>query len=144
MSEVNSSSDRVQRIERSLSIGAKCLYIYGVCCSVVVAVLIVTAALGGSTSTFMWVRALILAVLTPVLIVLLRSARRGSRAATDRVKLIMTVMPIAIVVVDFIPGICPSWYAAVQGIGALALLPAGVMLWRATARGSSARGTGRA
>lgn len=32
------------------------------------------------------------------------------------------ILPIAIIGVDLIPGVCPAWYAAMQAIGALPLI----------------------
>lgn len=125
---------RAVRVPEALSVAGKCLYIFGVVNVIVLAVLIVSWAAGGSTSTFMWVRAVILLALTPLLLVLVRSARRGSQSAVDRVRLVSTVLPVAIVVVDLIPGMCPDWYAAMQGAGALALVPVAVLLWRRTSR----------
>lgn len=81
---------------------------------IVLVVVIVSWATDGSTSTFMWVRALILLAATPLLLVLIRKARRGSQAALERVRLVSTVLPVAIVLVDLIPGVCPAWYAAMQ------------------------------
>ncbi len=134
MAAVNGQVTQTARVHEPLSVSGKCLYIFGVVNVIVLAVLIVSWAAGGSTSTFMWVRAVILLAVTPLLLVLIRSARRGSQSAVDRVRLVSTVLPVAIVVVDLIPGVCPAWYAGMQGVGALALVPVAVLLWRRTSR----------
>jgi hypothetical protein len=41
----------------------------------------------------------------------------------QRLRLLTTVLPVAIVGVDLIPGVCPTWYAALQAVSALALVP---------------------
>ncbi|YCK35414.1 hypothetical protein ACNF49_15410 [Actinomadura sp. ATCC 39365] len=48
-------------------------------------------------------------------------AAEGSYKAFDRVRTLSTVVPIAIIGVDLIPGLCPAWYAVLQGLSALAL-----------------------
>ncbi|MFI6742492.1 hypothetical protein ACIBI9_57145 [Nonomuraea sp. NPDC050451] len=48
-------------------------------------------------------------------------AARGARWAYLRVRIISVVMPVAIVAVDMIPGICPVWFAMMQAVCALAI-----------------------
>ncbi|MEV4583160.1 hypothetical protein AB0K16_59135 [Nonomuraea jabiensis] len=51
-------------------------------------------------------------------------AARGARWAYLRVRVISIVMPVAIVAVDMIPGICPMWFAMMQAVCALAVAAA--------------------
>jgi uncharacterized membrane protein YfhO len=89
--------------------------------------LVAVAALainGHPINTFMWVRG----VLLPVVAVLLyRMTRTGSRRALDRVRTLTRIMPIAIVGVDLIPGVCPLWYAALQAVCMVPVIVAAVI-----------------
>lgn len=116
---------------RALETAAKCAWIFGVWNTVVLAVLIASAISGGTPSVFMWVRAGILVAVSPVLVRLARTAGRGSMAALARLRLVACVLPVAVIVVDFIPGVAPLWYALLQGIGSLVLVPVAVIAWRA-------------
>jgi hypothetical protein len=40
----------------------------------------------------------------------------------DRLETLTAIMPIAIIGVDLVPGICPTWYVMMQGLGALPLI----------------------
>ena len=71
----------------------------------------------------MWVRASILLALTPVLLRLAARAEQGRTSSLYRVRALTTVVPVAVIAVDLIPGVCPAWYAAMQALSALALLP---------------------
>lgn len=83
------------------------------------AALVAVAALAGAgqtVNTFMWVRAVLLPVVAVLLHRMTAAASRGSRRAFDRVSTLTAVMPVAIIGVDLIPGICPLWYAAAQTV----------------------------
>ncbi|QDZ16610.1 hypothetical protein FPZ11_01310 [Humibacter ginsenosidimutans] len=110
---------------------AKCAWIFGVWNTVVLAVLIASAISGGTPSVFMWVRAGILIAVSPLFVRLARAAERGSTAALGRLRMVASVLPVAVIVVDFIPGVAPLWYALLQGIGSLVLVPVAVIAWRA-------------
>ncbi|MFI0975584.1 hypothetical protein ACH4SP_00990 [Streptomyces sp. NPDC021093] len=71
---------------------------------------------GHTVNTFMWVRAALLPVVAVLLHRLTVSASRGSRRAFERVSTLAVVMPIAIVGVDLVPGVCPPWYAVLQAV----------------------------
>ncbi|WP_405058210.1 hypothetical protein OG474_36480 [Kribbella sp. NBC_01505] len=103
----------------------KCLGLYGVASAVVLSVVIANAATQGSVSTFMWVRSVLLLAVTPLLY---RLAARDPQ----RLRTVATVLPIAIVVVDLIPGVCPVWFAALQAASALPLIAVAVMMRRRT------------
>ncbi|MEL5961138.1 hypothetical protein AADR41_41380 [Streptomyces sp. CLV115] len=74
------------------------------------------AAGGHPVNTFMWVRAALLPLTAVLLHRMTVSASRGSRRAFERVRSVCVVMPIAIVGVDLVPGVCPLWYAVVQTV----------------------------
>jgi hypothetical protein len=114
----------------ALDAARKCIVIFGVAGAVVVAI-VAAKALGHSpVNTFMWVRSVILLVIAPVLYRFAVSASNGSRGAFDRLRFVSLVLPIAIVVVDLIPGVCPVWYAAVQGASAIPLIAVAVITRR--------------
>ncbi|MEV7708091.1 MULTISPECIES: hypothetical protein [unclassified Streptomyces] len=90
--------------------------VYGALC--VVALLAVAAAAGSghTVNTFMWVRAALLPVIALLIHRMATAASRGSRRAFERVGTLAVIMPIAIIGVDLIPGVCPPWYAAMQTV----------------------------
>jgi hypothetical protein len=111
----------------------KSLVLYGVVGVLVLATVAVTAATHGTVNTFMWVRAALLIAVTPILLRFARDAYQGSRRSLDRLRTVCTILPIAIIVVDLIPGVCPAWYAAMQGLSALALVGVAVLARRPVA-----------
>jgi hypothetical protein len=64
----------------------------------------------------MWVRAVLLPVVAVLIYRMTVSASRGSRRAFERVSALAVIMPIAIIGVDLIPGVCPPWYAVMQAV----------------------------
>ncbi|WP_030692223.1 hypothetical protein [Streptomyces globisporus] len=84
----------------------------------VLSLLTVVAVAGGGhpVNTFMWVRAVLLPVVAVLVHHLAVSASRGSRRAFERVRALAVVLPVAIVGVDLLPGVCPPWYAALQTV----------------------------
>jgi low temperature requirement protein LtrA len=105
----------------------KCIWIFAVCNAIALATVITTAALGGTPSVFMWVRAIILVAASPVLLWMARRSGQGSGSIMRRLTLVGTVLPIAVIVIDFIPGVAPMWYGVMQGLGALLLIPVAVI-----------------
>jgi hypothetical protein len=94
----------------------KCVKLYGAVCAITLGTVAVVAAAGPSVTTFMWVRAVLLLAITPVLY------RMAARRRFERLRTVAVVLPVAIVGVDLIPGVCPVWYAGMQAIAALALV----------------------
>ncbi|WP_330452542.1 MULTISPECIES: hypothetical protein [unclassified Streptomyces] len=94
--------------------------LYGALAGAALLAVIAVAATGHSVNTFMWVRAVLLPVTAYVLLRLTAAAADGSRRAFERVSTVAVIMPVAIIGVDLIPGVCPPWYAAPQ---ALCMLP---------------------
>ncbi|MER7755797.1 hypothetical protein [Kitasatospora sp. NPDC097643] len=100
----------------------KCITLFGAISAIVLGVVAVMAFTGHEATPFMWIRGAILLAITPLIHRLAVQASAGSYKAFDRLRTLATVMPIAIIAVDLIPGLCPAWYAVIQGLSALALL----------------------
>ncbi|MFF2541083.1 hypothetical protein ACFVUY_00770 [Kitasatospora sp. NPDC058063] len=105
----------------------KCIGLFGAAGAVVLGTVAVMAATGHPTTPFMWIRGVIFLAIAPFLHRLATRAAGGSFKAFDRVRTLSTVMPIAIIAVDAIPGLCPVWYAVLQGLSALALVAVAVL-----------------
>ncbi|MFJ9775653.1 hypothetical protein ACIRVF_31145 [Kitasatospora sp. NPDC101157] len=105
----------------------KCVALFGAIGLITLATVVVMASTGHATTPFMWIRGVIFPALAPVLLRLAGRAAEGSYKAFDRIRTLSTVMPIAVIAVDLIPGICPAWYAVLQGLSALALVPVAVL-----------------
>jgi hypothetical protein len=108
----------------------KCVTLFGIVGAITLGTVAVMAVIGQPATSFMWVRAAILLAAAPVLQRMAVRAARGERRAFARLRTLTVILPIAIVAVDLIPGVCPMWYAAMQGISALALVGAAVLLRR--------------
>ncbi|MFC7304086.1 hypothetical protein ACFQVC_07640 [Streptomyces monticola] len=90
--------------------------VYGALGAIALLAVIVLWGSGHSVNTFMWVRAVLLPVVAVLLLRMTVSASRGSRRAFERVSTLAVVMPVAIIGVDLIPGVCPPWYAVLQTV----------------------------
>lgn len=101
-----------------------CAGLYGALCAVVLVALAVLVCGGRPVSPFLWVRAAVLLALAPVIRRSATRAAQGVRRGYERVRTLTPVMPVAIVGVDLIPGVCPAWYAAAQAGCALPLIVA--------------------
>ncbi|MDH6704050.1 cytochrome bd-type quinol oxidase subunit 2 [Kitasatospora sp. MAA19] len=88
--------------------------VYGALGGAALLAVVAVAVDGHLVNTFMWVRAVLLPVVAVLVHRLAGSAARGSRRAFERLSALTLIMPIAIVGVDLIPGVCPRWYAAIQ------------------------------
>jgi len=110
-----------------------CIWMFLVCNAIVLGTLVAITVLGGAPSVFMWVRAVILLAVSPVLMRTARRAGAGAETMARRLRVVSTVLPVAVVAVDLVPGVAPIWYAAMQGVAALALVPVAVMSWRRAA-----------
>jgi hypothetical protein len=105
----------------------KCVGFFGVVCAIVLAASAVLAFLHQPVTAFMWVRGGILLAVGPLLLGWAAKAARGEARAFDRLSTVSAVLPVSIVAVDLIPGICPPWYAVLQSIGALPLVGVAVL-----------------
>ena len=135
MSDSTNSSAEVPeaadpRVARNFDLAKKLIVIYGVAGAILLGTLVVIVVAGGDSSTFMWVRASILLALTPLLSRLAMRAEQGRTSSLERLRLLATVVPVAIIGVDLIPGVCPTWYAAMQAVSALALVPIAFLMRR--------------
>lgn len=130
----NSELHNNAEVQELFETAKKCIVIFGVASAVLLSILVANAVTQSAVSTFMWVRAGIMLALSPVLHSLAVRASRGSRVSLDRLKTVTTILPVAIVVVDLIPGVCPVWYAAMQGCSALPLIAVAVITRRRALR----------
>jgi cytochrome bd-type quinol oxidase subunit 2 len=102
------------RTRRAFDTATNSIKAYGVLGAVALVAVVVVSSSGHQVNTFMWVRAILLPVVAGFLHRLTVSASRGSRRAFERVSALVVLLPIAIIGVDLIPGICPPWYVGTQ------------------------------
>ncbi|MGQ4487718.1 hypothetical protein LRE75_16720 [Streptomyces sp. 372A] len=115
-SNTNLQSDAL----RALTSARRSITLYGALTAAALGAVVVVAATGHTVNTFMWVRAVLLPVIAYVLLRITASAAGGSRRAFERLSTLAVIMPIAIIGVDLVPGVCPPWYAVTQ---TLCMLP---------------------
>jgi hypothetical protein len=96
--------------------------VYAALSAAALATVIVASAGGHTVNTFMWVRAVLLPVVAVPIYWTVVLASRGSQRAFERLRAVAIVLPIAIIGVDLIPGICPPWYTAMQIVCMLPVL----------------------
>jgi hypothetical protein len=104
--------------------------VYAVVSALALAATAAAAAQGHSVNTFMWVRGALLPVAAVLLYRLSVRAAAGSGEAADRLRKITVVLPVAIVGIDLVPGICPLWYAAMQAVCMVPVVVAAITLRR--------------
>ncbi|GAA1214416.1 hypothetical protein GCM10009665_00200 [Kitasatospora nipponensis] len=115
--------------------------LFGAVSAVVLGTVAVMALTHHPVTAFLWVRGGILLALAPLLRRYVNQASQGSRPAFDRVRTLATTLPVAVVGVDLVPGLCPAWYAVLQGLSALALVAVAVLTRGAVLRAAfSGRG----
>lgn len=102
------------RTQRAFTTAKRSIAVYGALTALGLLMVIVAASTGHPVNTFMWVRAGLLPVVAVLLYRLTVSASRGSRRAFERLRALAILMPLAIVGIDLIPGVCPPWYAVMQ------------------------------
>ncbi|MER7579810.1 hypothetical protein [Kitasatospora sp. NPDC097691] len=105
----------------------KCITLFGAVSAIILGTVAVMAFTGHEATSFMWFRGVILLGVTPLLLRLATRAAEGSYRDFDRLRTVATVMPVALIGVDLIPGLCPPWYAVLQGLSALALVAVAVL-----------------
>ncbi|MFE2376989.1 hypothetical protein [Streptomyces sp. NPDC059398] len=120
------------RVQEAFNNAKKYIALYGVISLVCLGTVAGLAITGHDTSSFMWVRAAILLIVAPLLYRLATRSAQGDARNYDRLATVTVILPIAIVVVDLIPGLCPVWYAVIQGLSALALVGAAVIIRAST------------
>lgn len=128
MSE-QTSSNRQELTQRRVAFELvyKYTWIYLVCNASALATVVLVAYLGLTPSAFMWVRAIVLVAAAPVLLWMTKRAGEDSDGMIGKLRTVSTVLPIAVIAIDFIPGIAPTWYAVMQSLGAVALIPGAVI-----------------
>ncbi|MFF2077413.1 hypothetical protein ACFVXG_21980 [Kitasatospora sp. NPDC058162] len=117
-------SSRVQDAFGNIS---KCITLFGAVGAIVLGTVAVMAFTGHEASPFMWIRGAILFLITFLLHRFTARAAQGEYKAFDRLRTVATIMPIAIIAVDLIPGLCPAWYAVLQGLSALSIIAVAVI-----------------
>jgi cytochrome bd-type quinol oxidase subunit 2 len=107
-----SSTD--QRTRAAFAAAQRCTWVYGAFGAAALVAVVAVAGSDQPVNTFMWVRAVLLPVVAVLLHRLAAAGSRGSRRAFERLSALALVMPVAIIGVDLVPGVCPPWYTAVQ------------------------------
>ncbi|WP_189333415.1 hypothetical protein [Actinoplanes ianthinogenes] len=115
---------RTQAPTTALDKAATSMKAFTVLSSTALAGLAAVAIHGHSVNTFMWVRGALL----PIVAVLLYRMTRGGEKALDRLRTLTVIMPIAVIGIDLIPGVCPFWYAAVQTVCMIPVIVAAIQL----------------
>jgi hypothetical protein len=110
------------RIQAAFATAKRSIKVYGALSTVALLAIIAVSINGHTVNTFMWVRAVLLPVLAILIHRIAVSASGGSRRAFDRVSALAIIMPIAIIGVDLIPGVCPPWYAVMQVVCMLPII----------------------
>ncbi|MFJ2738367.1 hypothetical protein ACIO3O_01730 [Streptomyces sp. NPDC087440] len=91
-----------------------CVKLYAALSTAALLAIVAVAVTGHPVTTFMWVRAVLLPLVAVPVHRLTVAASRGSRRASDRLRTLTVIMPVAVIGVDLVPGVCPWWYAATQ------------------------------
>jgi hypothetical protein len=102
------------RLRAAFAAATRCTRVYGALATAALVGVVAAAGSGVPVTTFMWVRAALLPVVAVLLHRMAVAGSRGSRPAFDRLSTLAAIMPIAVVGVDLVPGLCPAWYVAVQ------------------------------
>ncbi|MGW2404757.1 hypothetical protein ACWCXK_09530 [Streptomyces sp. NPDC001739] len=97
---------------------------YGALGAAVLITVAVRAMTGHPVTSFLWGRSGGVLASAAVIYWMTVLAARGTRWAYLRVRILSVFMPIVIVGVDLIPGICPPWFALIQAASALPLAAA--------------------
>ncbi|MFG3114646.1 hypothetical protein ACGF4C_09635 [Streptomyces sp. NPDC048197] len=112
------------RTRRDFGTLKKLVAAYGALSSAVLITVAVLAMTGHPVTSFLWGRSGGVLASAAVIYWMTVLAARGTRWAYLRVRILSVLMPIVIVGVDLIPGICPPWFALIQAAAALPLAAA--------------------
>jgi uncharacterized membrane protein YesL len=99
----------------------KCITLYALISTITLGTVAALTLTHHQASLFEWIRATILLAISPLLY------RLATHPGLNRLQTLTTIMPIAIIGVDLIPGVCPAWYATMQAISALPLIAVAVL-----------------
>lgn len=116
------------------AVAKQCFRSFGVLSTIALGIVVAVAATGHTVSSFMWIRG---GLLPAIAVLLYRNAvagARGDRRSYERIRSLSVVLPIAIVGVDLIPGVCPLWYAIMQTIGMIPVVAAAFVTRRPAVR----------
>jgi hypothetical protein len=111
------------RTQHAFTTAKRSITVYGALTALGLVTVIAAASSGHLVTTFMSVRAVLLPAVVVPLYRMTVSASRGSRRAFERVRTLAIIMPLAIVGIDLIPGVCPPWYAVMQAVCMLPIVP---------------------
>ncbi|MEU5535445.1 hypothetical protein [Streptomyces sp. NPDC020362] len=131
---VNATQLTDPRVQGAFETVKSSIKLYGALTAAAIVVIAVVAMTGHSVTTFMWVRSVVLLAVAVVIHRMAVTASQGNRKAFDRVETLSAIMPIAIIGVDLIPGVCPLWFAVLQGVCALPVIRAAVVTRGSTLR----------
>ncbi|MFD8542947.1 hypothetical protein [Streptomyces sp. NPDC059649] len=112
------------RTQRAFGTAKNLVAAYGALSAAVLITVAVLALTGHPVTSFMWGRSGGMLGSAAVIYWMTVLAARGTRWAYLRVRILTVLMPIAIIGVDMIPGICPPWFALSQAASALPLAAA--------------------
>lgn len=105
----------------------KLALVYGVLSA---GVLALVAANAEEATGFMWGRSIAVIIVAGLLHWMAGRAGNGAEWARNRLSAIAVIMPIAVVGVDLVPGLCPWWYTAAQAVSVLPIVAMAVVLKR--------------
>lgn len=125
---------RARRAEATFGAAKTSVKIYGGLTAAALVAVSAAAITGHPVNTFMWVRAVLLPAVAVLLYRLLVSASRGSRRSYGRAAALAVIMPIAIIGIDLIPGVCPLWYAITQAVCMLPVIVLAILTRRSALR----------
>lgn len=128
------------RTQHAFTTAKRSIAVYGALTALGLVTVIVAASNGHLVNTFMSVRAVLLPAVAVLLYRMTVSASRGSRRAFERVRTLAILIPIAIVGIDLIPGVCPPWYAVMQAVCMLPLVPVAFITRRSALGTAFAKG----
>ncbi|GAB7029221.1 hypothetical protein AB0G35_12585 [Streptomyces sp. NPDC021749] len=112
------------RTRRTFRTARNLVAAYGALSAAVLLTVAVLALTGHPVTSFMWGRSGGVLASAAVIYWMTVLAARGTRWAYLRVRILSVLMPVVIVGVDMIPGICPLWFALAQAASALPLAAA--------------------
>lgn len=133
-SRVEEAQLATPQVQEALDTLKKSIVLYGTISAIILATVAVMAISGHSVSSFMWVRSALLLAVTALIHKMAVDVSKGSRRAYERLSALTIILPIAIIGVDLIPGLCPAWFAVMQGVSALALVLGAVSIRGAALR----------
>ncbi|GAA0424150.1 hypothetical protein [Leifsonia naganoensis] len=91
------------------------------------AALIVQSTSGGDVAIAVWIRCSLVLGSAVVLLLIARSAARGSRSSWLRLVIIAPVVVAAVIVIVSIPGFLPDWVRIEQAACGALVLPAAIL-----------------